>query len=346
MKEVGSTKLLSALAGRIEQPPALWLMRQAGRYLPEYRAARARAGSFWSMCMTPELAADVTLQPIARFGFDAAIIFSDIMVVPFALGCDVSFEEGVGPRLKPVNTVALLDQDKAVWSEKLSPCYEALRLTKDHLGSDRALLGFAGAPWTLATYLAEGGGSRDQQAAKLWGYRDASQFSDLLDILGDCVAQHLIKQLDAGADAVQLFDSWASGLAPACFRDWVIAPTRRIVAAVRAARPGARIIGFPRGATCQGYEAYARETGVDAVSLDTAVAMDWAADAVGSHVAIQGNLDPIALVAGGTSLRNAVDRILSATRNAPFIFNLGHGILLETPLEHVSELVAHVRSGG
>jgi uroporphyrinogen decarboxylase len=344
-KETGS-KLLNTLAGETEQPPALWLMRQAGRYLPEYRAARERAGSFWSMCMTPERAAEVTLQPIERFGFDAAIIFSDIMVVPFAMGCDVSFEEGVGPRLKPVDSVDALVREETTWTQKLAPCYEALRLVRGRLDKDRALLGFAGAPWTLATYLAEGGGSRDQLAAKLWGYRDGSEFSRLLEILGDCVAHHLIAQIDVGADAVQLFDSWASGLTPACFRDWVIAPTKHIVDVVKAARPEARIIGFPRGATCQGYEAYARGTGVDAVSLDTAVAMDWAADVIGSHATIQGNLDPIALVAGGAPLRNAVECILNATRKTPFIFNLGHGILPQTPLEHVYELVAQVRSGG
>ncbi len=296
--------------------------------------------------MTPTLAAEVTLQPIARCGFDAAIIFSDIMVVPFALGCDVSFEEGVGPRLTPPQSAAVLDQDAALWSERLAPCYEALRLARNGLGRDRALLGFAGAPWTLATYLAEGGGSRDQQAAKLWGYRKPDEFLELLDILGDCISHHLIGQLDAGADAVQLFDSWASGLTATCFQDWVVAPTKRIVEKVRAARLGAKIIGFPRGATLLGYEEYAKTTGVDAVSLDTAAPLDWAVKTLSPHVAIQGNLDPVALVAGGPALIAAIERILLATGNVPFIFNLGHGILPETPLDHVNALVARVRGNG
>jgi uroporphyrinogen decarboxylase len=341
-----SSKLLNVLNGRTQSPPPLWLMRQAGRYLPEYRAVREKAGSFWTMCMTPELAAEVTLQPIERFGFDAAILFSDIMVVPFALGCDVSFEDGVGPRLKPVQNADVLERDDAVWSERLTPCYEALALVRKQLAKDRALLGFAGAPWTLATYLAEGGGSRDQQAAKLWGYRDPRGFSRLLDLLGDCIAEHLIRQLDAGADAVQLFDSWASGLTERCFRDWVIAPTAQIVERVRRARPSARIIGFPRAATLLGYESYAQQTGVDAVSLDTAMPLGWAVKTLGSRVVLQGNLDPVALVAGGPALTSAVDQILDVSRNSQFIFNLGHGILPETPIEHVKELVARVRGGG
>lgn len=345
MKEDENAKLLSVLAGKRQDPVPIWLMRQAGRYLPEYREVRAKAGSFWTLCMTPELAAKITLQPIERFGFDAAIIFSDILVVPFALGLDVSFDEGVGPRLLPVENSGGLERDMTIWSAKLAPCYEAMKMVRASLDSSRALLGFAGAPWTLATYLAEGGGSRDQKAAKLWGYRDPEGFASLLDLIGDCVADHLVAQLNAGADAVQIFDSWASGLSNSSFNEWVIRPTRRVVDKVRAANPAAKIIGFPRAATLQDYEAYVRETGVDALSLDTAVPMDWAAKTIGQdqNTPIQGNLDPIALIAGGKALSSAVEQIMAATAGVPFIFNLGHGILPETPLQHVADLVSQVR---
>ncbi len=343
MKEGGKAKLLSVLTGERKAPPPVWLMRQAGRYLPEYQAVRAKAGSFWTMSMTPEIAAEVTLQPIERFGFDAAIIFSDILVVPFALGSTVTFEEGIGPRLPPVKALDGLERDPAVWAEKLAPVYEALRLVRGKLDRSRALLGFAGAPWTLATYMAEGGGSPDQRAAKLWGYRDPANFTALLELIGDCVAGHLIAQLEAGADAVQIFDSWASGLPPAQFAEWVIRPTKRIVDKVRQAKPAAKIIGFPRAATLEGYDTYVRQTGVDAVSLDTAVPIRWAVQELGSRVTLQGNLDPIALIAGGKALSVAVAEILEATEGVPFIFNLGHGILPETPLEHVAALVLQIR---
>lgn len=343
MTKPGRTRLLSVLEKAEQGPPPIWLMRQAGRYLPEYRAVRAKAGSFWALCTSPRLAAEVTLQPIARYGFDAAIIFSDILVVPFALGCEVRFDEGSGPAMTPVNSTQALDCDSARWGEKLSPCYEALRLVRHELDSETALLGFAGAPWTLATYLAEGSGSSDQRAAKLWGYRDPDGFARLLDLIGDCVTQHLVAQLDAGADAVQIFDSWASGLPESAFAKWVVGPTKRIVDCVRAMRPNAKIIGFPRAATQRGYELYASETGVDAVSFDTATSLDWACAALGQEIAVQGNLDPVALIAGGRALREATDRVLRAAQGTPFIFNLGHGILPETPPEHVGELVAHVR---
>lgn len=343
-KDEKAKPLLAVLGGEAKRPPPIWFMRQAGRYLPEYRAVRAEVGSFWTMCMTPELAAKVTLQPIDRFGFDAAIIFSDILVVPFALGAEVSFEEGIGPRLTPVSGVEGLERDRGVWQRKLKPAYDTLGLVRSRLTPDRALLGFAGAPWTLATYMAEGGGSTDQRAAKLWGYRDPKGFGALLDILVDCVAEHLIAQLEAGADAVQLFDSWASGLAEQCFMDWVIHPTKRIVDKVRKAKPGARIIGFPRATTLRGYEIYAHETGVDAISLDTSAPLQWAAEALGRSVAIQGNLDPIALIAGGRALSDAVEGILEATRGTRFVFNLGHGILPETPPEHVAAVVTQVRN--
>jgi uroporphyrinogen decarboxylase len=336
--------LLSVLSGKAVDPPPFWLMRQAGRYLPEYRELRARAGSFWTMCMTPELAAEVTLQPIRRFGFDAAILFSDILVVPFAMGREVRFDEG-GPTLSPITSVGELEGDEPLWAKRLAPVYAAIAVVRARLASDVALLGFAGAPWTLATYLAEGGGSADQRAAKLWGYRKPEEFAELLARIADCVAFHLIRQLDAGADAVQIFDSWANGLPTRAYEKWVIAPTKRVVEKVRESHPRARIIGFPRASTLDGYKRYADETGVDALSLDTAVPVTWAAKNIPPRITIQGNLDPIVLLAGGPALHRGVDEILDALRGRPFIFNLGHGVLPETPPEHVTELVRLVRSG-
>jgi uroporphyrinogen decarboxylase len=243
-----------------------------------------------------------------------------------------------------VSSVSELDDNRDTWREKLEPAYETLRLVRQQLPSGTALLGFAGAPWTLATYMAAGRGGDEQRAAKLWGYRDPESFAALLDLIGDCVAQHLIAQIEAGADAVQIFDSWAGGLPDGMFDAWVIAPTKRIVGIVRAAKPDAKMIGFPRAATLQGYSRYARETGVDAVSVDTSAPLTWAVENISNHVALQGNLDPVALIAGGTALTKHVDDILSATRGCPFIFNLGHGVLPQTPPEHVVALVEQVRS--
>jgi uroporphyrinogen decarboxylase len=320
-------------------------MRQAGRYLPEYQATRKKAGSFWTMCMTPELAVEVTLQPIRRFDFDAAILFSDILVVPFALGQMVRFEDGIGPVLDGFPGFDCLVRDEDIWAGKLAPIYEAMRQTRAALAPNKAMIGFAGAPWTLAAYMLEGKGSPDQRAAKLAAYRNPGEFAKLLDVLADAIAWHLIQQLEAGADVVQIFDSWAGGLPAKEFADWIVAPSKRVVAAVRRVRPHAPIIGFPRAATQTGYETYAAETGVNAISMDTAASMQWAAKALGSRTVVQGNLDPIVLIAGGDALDRAVDGILSATQGTPFIFNLGHGILPETPLAHVAQLVARVRSG-
>ncbi len=330
--------LVCVLNGKTVVPPPIWMMRQAGRYLPEYRELRAKAGSFWTMCLTPKFAAEITLQPIRRFGFDAAILFSDILVIPAALGMTVTFEEGEGPRMAPIASAAGLRFDP----ETLMPVYEALGLVRASLQPGTTLLGFAGAPWTLATYMAAGRGGDEQKAAKLWAYREPERFDALLDLLADCVAQHLARQIEAGADAVQIFDSWASGLPDAMFERWVVRPTKKIVAKLRTIHPKALVIGFPRAATLAGYERYARETGVSAVSLDTAAPMGWAAKTLGT--AIQGNLDPIALIAGGRALDESVDRILDAARGVPFVFNLGHGILPETPIPHVEQLVARVRA--
>lgn len=335
-----SCLLVDIFAGKKAARPPIWMMRQAGRYLPEYRETRAKAGSFLGLCGNPTLAAEVTLQPIRRFDFDAAIIFSDILTVPIALGHTVVFDEG--PKLEPLKSIEALDLNPKHWSVSLNPVYEALGLVRSALNPDKTLLGFAGAPWTLATYLA-GGGNDDQRNAKLWCYRDPDSFQRLIDVLVECVAHHLVGQLRAGADAVQIFDSWASGLPPMLFERWVVKPTAAIVTKVRATIPDARIIGFPRGAGLQGLERFAEATGVDAISLDTAVPMDWAVNALGKT--LQGNLDPLALVAGGPALREGVATILRATEGAPFIFNLGHGILPMTPIEHVSELVRLVRSG-
>ena len=336
-----SSKLVRVLEGSVEKTPPVWLMRQAGRYLPEYRELRAKAGSFWGMALNPAYAAEVTLQPIRRFGFDAAILFSDILTVPEALGRKVTFTVGEGPSLEPVSSTEGFVKDREAWARYFEPVYEALRLTRAGLPEGTALLGFAGAPWTLATYLAAGAGGDEQKAAKLWAYRDPQGFTTLLDILGECVAFHLIRQLDAGADAVQIFDSWAGGIPAALFERVVIGPTKKIVGTVRAARPGARIIGFPRATTLAGYQAYAQATGVDALSLDTSAPLGWAAKNL--NCAVQGNLDPITLIAGGAALDRAVDDILTAMKGRPHVFNLGHGILPETPIAHVEQLLKRIR---
>jgi uroporphyrinogen decarboxylase len=293
--------------------------------------------------MTPELAVEVTLQPIRRFDLDAAIIFSDILVVPYALGQGVRFEENQGPVLERFASTDSLIRTEGRWREKLAPIYEAIGATRAALAPDKALIGFAGAPWTLAAYMLEGKGSPDQRAAKLFAYRDRDGFAKLLEVLAETVAWHLLRQFEAGAGVVQIFDSWAGGLPEKEFNDWVVTPNRHVVSLVRQQLPKARIIGFPRAATQTGYEKYAREVGVDAIGIDTAASMRWAARALGKRVAVQGNLDPIALIAGGDGLDGAIDRILAETKGTPFIFNLGHGVLPETPVEHVARLVERVR---
>jgi len=342
--ERSASRLLTVLKRKPVHPAPVWLMRQAGRYLPEYKAVRAKAGSFWTMCMSPDLAVEVTLQPIRRFDLDAAILFSDILVVPHALGQDVRFEDGKGPILGAFPGPDRLIGDKAVWETKLAPVYEAMARTRAELAGDKAMIGFAGAPWTLAAYMLEGESSSDQRAAKLAGYRDPEGFAALLNVLADTVAWHLVRQLQSGADVVQIFDSWAGGLPEHYFLEWVVKPNKRVVEGVRKVFPNAPIIGFPRAATQKGYEAYAAATGVDGLSLDTSASMRWAASALGGKVVLQGNLDPIALIAGGKTLDAAVDAILNDTAGVPLIFNLGHGVLPETPPDHVAKLVERVRS--
>lgn len=318
-------------------------MRQAGRYLPEYRKIRERAESFLSLCFNPQLAAEVTLQPIRRFGFDAAIIFSDILVVPHALGQRVSFEVGEGPRLDALSEPDALGRlrptiDHAV----LAPAYETIARVKLELPPAVALLGFCGAPWTLATYMIAGRGTADQLPARMFAYHYPQAFADLIDRLVDASSDYLIRQFEAGADAVQIFDTWAGILPDDEFDKWCIDPIGRIVAKVRSRIPAARIIGFPRGAGTR-LGRYLAGVPVDAIGLDWMVERSYARDYVQKRRAIQGNLDPLALLAGGDTLDRAVDTILEAFGEGAFIFNLGHGVVPDTPVAHVEQLVARVR---
>jgi uroporphyrinogen decarboxylase len=334
---------LEVLAGLRQQIPPAWMMRQAGRYLPEYREVRAKAGGFLDLCFTPELAAEVTLQPIRRFNFDAAIIFSDILVIPFALGRAVRFEVGEGPRLDPLDApekIATL-RGEADFS-KLTPVFEALRRVRAELDPRIALIGFCGAPWTVATYMVAGQGTPDQAPARLMAYQHPEAFSKIIDALVKNSIEYLVGQLKAGADALQIFDTWAGVLSPREFARWSIEPTRRIVEGVRKQAPGARIIGFPRGAGAQ-LPAYVEATGVDAVSIDWAAEPLLIREKVQSKVAVQGNLDPLALLAGGAALDSAVDDVLANFAGGRLIFNLGHGILPETPIAHVEQMLKRVR---
>jgi uroporphyrinogen decarboxylase len=333
--------VLEVLDGRRQPVPPVWMMRQAGRYLPEYRAVRAKAGGFLDLCFNPELAADVTLQPVRRFGFDAAILFSDILVVPHALGQKLWFAEGEGPRLEALSDAAALDRlrfDPA----KLSPIYETVARVREKLEGNTALLGFCGAPWTVATYMIAGRGTPDQAPAKAFAARDSAAFQRLSDILVEASIDYLAAQLNAGADAVQIFDTWAGALNDDDFARWCIAPTKKLVAALRAKIPGARVIGFPRGAGMK-IPRYVAETGVNAVSLETGIDRAFARYAIQSRVAVQGNLDPLVLREGGAALDRAVDEVVAAFSAAPFIFNLGHGILPDTPVEHVERMLKRVR---
>lgn len=335
--------ILRALAGETCTPPPIWLMRQAGRYLPEYRATRAKARTFLDFCFTPELAIEVTLQPIRRFGFDAAILFSDIMVVPHALGQKVWFEEGRGPCLKPVRAARDLGRlSLESFQELAAPVYEIARGIKAELDAETAFIGFAGAPWTVACYMVEGGGSRDYAAVKGWAYGDAAGFQQLIDLLIDATVVYLDSQVAAGAEALQLFDSWAGALPGEEMRRWCLEPAQRIVERLKAKHPNVPIILFPRGAGPV-YRDIARDSGADALSLDSALPLSWARDELQSRVAVQGNLDPIFLVTGGEALRRAARRVLEALAGGPFVFNLGSGIVPEARPEHVAELVELVR---
>jgi uroporphyrinogen decarboxylase len=335
---------LDVLSGRKQAVPPIWMMRQAGRYLPEYRELRAKAGGFLDLCFTPEYAAEVTLQPIRRFKFDAAIIFSDILVIPYALGRSVRFEAGEGPRLDPLDTpenVATLASHADF--AKLEPVFEALRRVRRELDAKTALIGFCGAPWTVATYMVAGQGTPDQAPARMLAYRHPDAFEKIIDVLVENSIQYLVGQLKAGADALQIFDTWAGVLPPREFARWSIEPTRRIVAGVRKQVPDAKIIGFPRGAGAS-LPAYVESTGVDGVSIDWAAEPSLIRDRVQNSVAVQGNLDPLVLIAGGAALDRAVDDVLENYAGGRLIFNLGHGILPETPIAHVEQMIKRVRA--
>lgn len=341
-----SKALLQVLHGASRIPPPVWFMRQAGRYLPEYRSLRAEAGSFLGLVFDPDRAAEVTLQPVRRFGLDAAILFSDILVVPHALGQDLAFVEGEGPRLAPVRSAADMARLSDVpLHDVLGPIYETVARVRSRLPAETALIGFAGAPWTVATYMVEGRGSKDQRAAKLWAYRQPASFQRLLDLLVEGTERYLLQQIDAGAEVIQLFDTWAGGLDEELFERCVIGPTGRIVDRLKRAHPKLPIIGFPRGAGAL-YERYVLATGVDGVSLDSGVPLDWARARLAPHCVLQGNLDPLALVAGGETMRDAVARIRRQLAGTRHVFNLGHGIVPETPPSHVEELIRYVRAQG
>ena len=338
----GATKpLLRVLRGERIDPAPMWLMRQAGRYLPEYRALRSDRGSFLNLVYDSEAAADVTLQPLRRFDFDAAILFSDILIVPFAIGQNLSFVTGEGPRLTPPLMSSALDQLQLV-PERLDPIYRTVSLVKQDLGPTKALIGFAGSPWTVATYMVAGQGSREQAEARRMAYADPQAFTELVARVEAVTIDYLSGQIEAGADAVQLFDSWAGSLSPAQFERWVIAPTARLVEGFKARHPNVPVIGFPKGAGGK-IAAYAAETRVDAVGLDETVDPLWAAKALPAHLPVQGNLDPLALIAGGPALETAATHILDAFADRPHIFNLGHGILPDTPIGHVEQLVSIVK---
>jgi uroporphyrinogen decarboxylase len=333
--------LLGVLRGETPARPPMWLMRQAGRYLPEYRALRAEKGGFLDLVYDPDAATEVTVQPLRRFGFDGAILFSDILVVPHVMGQKLWFEEGEGPRLAP----PLLDGDlKALTEPRRSAesVFQTVRQVKAAIAPETTLLGFAGSPWTVSTYMVAGQGSKDQSAARRLAYRNPKAFGALIDAIVETTVDYLSGQILAGADAVQLFDSWAGSLSPQQFADWVIAPNAAIVRAIKARHPDTPIIGFPKGAGAKLVD-YAAGTGVDALGLDETIDPEWAAREFPKNLPLQGNLDPLALITGGETLDRATDRILAAFAGRPHIFNLGHGILQDTPIAHVEQLVERVR---
>lgn len=335
--------LLEVLGGTPVQPPPVWLMRQAGRFLPEYRALRASAGDFLGLCLNPALASEVTLQPLRRFGMDGAILFSDLPIVSYALGQGLRYAEGEGPVLPPIRTAADLDALRVEGvAAAVAPIFETVRLVAAQTGP-ATLIGFTGAPFTVACYMVEGHGSREFAEARGMAYSDPALFGRLIDLIIEGNLVYLRGQADAGAEALMLFDSWAGMLPPDQFRRWVIAPTARIVAALRETHPHIPLIGFPRLAGVMLGE-YARGTGVQAVAIDTSMNPAVAADMVPSHIALQGNLDPLAVVAGGAAMQHSAASILDALRGRPHIFNLGHGVVPQTPPEHVAALVEQIRA--
>lgn len=335
--------LIDVLEGKHRSIPPVWMMRQAGRYLPEYRAVREQAGGFLDLCFNPKLAADVTLQPVRRFHFDAAILFSDILVIPHALGQKVGFEAGEGPQLMPLQEMGGLGvlRDEAD-QNALAPVYETIALVKAALPSNVALIGFCGAPWTVATYMIAGRGTPDQAPARIFAYREPENFTALIERLVQASAAYLVQQLKAGVEAVQLFDTWAGVLAPEEFERWCVQPAKEIVALVRREVPDAKVIGFPRGAGANLLR-YVEQVPLNAVGLDWSIDRKFAREQIQSRVPVQGNLDPLALLAGGAALDRGVDAVMQAFAARPFIFNLGHGILPETPIAHVEQMLKRVR---
>lgn len=333
--------LLDTLRGKNVRPRPVWLMRQAGRYLPEYRALRAEKGGFLALVYDSEAAAEITIQPIRRYGMDGAILFSDILIVPYAMGQDLEFLVGEGPHLSPRLVDTALSSLHAV-PQRLSPIYDTVKLVRSQLPADKTMLGFAGSPWTVATYMVAGEGSRDQHDTRSMAYRDPAAFQAIIDAITAVTIEYLSGQIVAGAEAVQLFDSWAGSLAPREFERWVIAPNASIVSAIKQRFPEVPIIGFPKGAGGK-LPAYARETGVDALGLDETIDPAWAHANLPAGLPVQGNLDPLLLIAGGEELERQALRVLEAFADRPHVFNLGHGIGQTTPLEHVDQLLSLVR---
>lgn len=336
-------KLLAVLRGETVDPPPVWLMRQAGRYLPEYRELRAQKGGFLELAYDSDAACEVTLQPIRRFGFDGAILFSDILVVPHAMGQDLWFEAGEGPRLAPKLGTSDWRELKPA-HERLEPIYETIRKVKASLAPETTLLGFAGSPWTVATYMVAGEGSKDHAETREMAYTQPGEFGALIDAIIMQTVDYLSKQIEAGVDAVQLFDSWAGSLSPAQFERWVIAPNAAIVKALKARHPETPIIGFPKGAGAKLLD-YAERVGADAIGLDETIDPEWANAKLPAGLPVQGNLDPLALMAGGEALESAVANIRTALAGRPHIFNLGHGIGQHTPIAHVEKLLSLLREG-
>ena len=336
--------LLRALSGETLETPPVWLMRQAGRYLPEYRATREKAGGFLDLCYTPELAAEVTLQPIRRYGFDAAILFADILLVPQALGADLAFEAGEGPRLSTVQNAGDFAKLKGVDGihEVLSPIYETVKILREELPKETTLIGFAGAPWTVATYMIAGRGTPDQAPARKLAYEDMDTFLALLDLITEATAEYLIAQIDAGAEVVKLFDSWAGALPGPLYERVAIAPAQKIIAAIRAKHTDVPVIGFPRGAGV-GYKSYAQSVDCQAMAIDTTVQPDLAAKELQPLTCVQGNLDPMLMVIGGQPLIDGAKRICEAFSGGPHIFNLGHGITPDADPAHVDVLLKAIR---
>jgi len=336
--------LLDTLKGSVPDTPPVWLMRQAGRYLPEYRELRAEKGGFLELVYDSEAACEVTVQPIRRFGFDGAILFSDILIVPHAMGQGLEFLAGEGPKLSPTLLEAKLD-DFAASHDRFEPVYETVRLTRAQIGEGVTMLGFAGSPWTVATYMIAGQGSKDQGPARLMAYRDPARLQAICERIVDVTIEYLRGQIEAGAEAVQLFDSWAGSLAPDQFERWVIAPNAAITAALKQSHPDIPVIGFPKGAAFN-LPAYVRETSVDAVGLDETLDPAWVHSALPEGLPVQGNLDPLLVEAGGPTLPERVNAIISAFAGRPHVFNLGHGIGQFTPIEHVEQLLRAVRGKG